>query len=31
MPAKENTAVASTGFRMVTSELENERIPLVFW
>ena len=30
IPAKANTAVASTGFRMVTRELEKEIRPLVF-
>ena len=31
MPAKENRAVAITGVRMVLSEFENDRRPLVRW
>ena len=30
IPAKANAAVASTGFKIVISELERERSPLVF-
>ena len=31
MPAKASSAVAKTGVRMVTSDCEKERRPLVFW